>query len=72
MKQTLKFITGAFMAVLTIGAITLLAIKYFDVLMKIFENIKSQFNSKRPHFVSDACCDCYDEDDSDEEVSEEV
>ena len=72
MRQTVKLITGAFVAVLMIGAITLLAIKYFDVLMKIFENVKSQFTLKRPRFVTDACCDGYDEEEFDDEMPEEV
>ena len=72
MRQTVKLITGAFVAVLMIGAITLLAIKYFDVLMRIFENVKSQLTSKRPRFVTDACCGSYDEDEFDDEMPEEV
>ncbi len=70
MKQTVKFITGAFMALVVIGAITLLAVKYFDVLMKIFEDLKSQFSAKRPRFVTDACCDCGDEEDFDAELED--
>ena len=71
MKQTFKFVTGIFMAIVVISAITLLAVKYFDVLMKVFEDLKSQFSSKRPRFISDACCDCLDDDDLDENESEE-
>lgn len=71
MKHTMKFIAGIFMTVVAIGAITLLAIKYFDVLMKIFEDLKSQFSSKRPRFVTDACCDCGDEDDFDDNAPED-
>lgn len=68
MKNTIRFISGIVMAVAVIGAITLLFVKYFDVLMKVIEDVKSQFSAKRPSFLADACCG--DEDFEDEEVME--
>ncbi len=58
MKQAVKWSLGLFMGILAIGAIALLAIKYFDVLMKIFDDIRDQISAKRSHLLSDACCDC--------------
>ena len=59
--KSFKSISGFLVALVVIGAITMLVIKYFDLLAKMFDNIRSQVSEKKMRFFSDDCCDCCDE-----------
>lgn len=67
MKSSVKIVAGLMLALAVIGAITVLAVKYFDALAKIFDGVKNQIagiTGKKTNFCGDSCCD-YDDDDED-------
>lgn len=61
MKNSIKILSGLMVALVVVGAITVLAVKYFDVLVRMFDNVRDQFAGKKMRFFSDDCCDCCDE-----------
>jgi hypothetical protein len=65
MKSWFKLIAGLLIVLAVVGAITMLAIRYFDVLVRGFESIRDTIHRKKARFFSGDCCD-YDEDDEDD------
>ncbi len=57
-----KLMSGLLIALVTVGAITILAVKYFDVLVRGFDSIRDQFARKKARIFGGDCCD-YDDDD---------
>lgn len=66
MKNSIKIISGAVVSIVVLGTLALLAIKYFDVLLRVFDNVKENFKQKKFGIFSDECCDFFDESESDE------
>jgi hypothetical protein len=61
-KHWFKVISGLFVSLVVIGAVTMLAIRYFDVLVRGFETLRDKVADKKAQLFG--CCDCdYDEDD---------
>ena len=57
LMKPVKIILGLFIALISIGVVCVLALRYLDVLMKPVEAIRSVFNKRGVNF-----CDCGDED----------
>ena len=63
MKSWFKIISGLLISLVVVGAVTMLAIKYFDVLVRGFESLRDQVARKKARFFGSECCDYEDEDD---------
>ncbi|MDR0325963.1 MAG: hypothetical protein LBI19_07735 [Oscillospiraceae bacterium] len=63
MKNWFKIISGLLISLIVVGAVTMLAIKYFDVLVRGFESLRDHVARKKAHFFGSECCDYEDEDD---------
>lgn len=68
MKQWAKVLSILTVTLVVVGSITLLAIKYFDVLVSLFDNIRSSASSKKNGLFSDECCDCCLEEETEPEL----
>lgn len=62
MKQWFKVMSGLLIALVVVGSVTLLAVKYFDVLVRGFDALRDQVARKKAHFFGSECCDYDDED----------
>ncbi|MCL2003126.1 MAG: hypothetical protein FWG72_03855 [Oscillospiraceae bacterium] len=66
MKSWFKIISWLFVSLLVVGAVTFLAIKYFDVLMRGFESVKGEVIRQKNRFFGGSCCDFGDDDELEE------
>jgi len=66
MKSPIKVIAGIILAIVVVGTLAVLAIKYFDILLRVFDNVKSKFAEKKFGLFSKNCCDFDDDDDLDD------
>jgi hypothetical protein len=64
--RSFKIAAGLFVSLVVIGAITILAIRYFDVLVRGYESLRDTMSRKKARFFSGDCCDCDFDDDLDE------
>ncbi len=62
MKTSLKVLSGIVVMFVVLGTITLLAVKYFDTLLRIFDHFRDGMSRKKTGLFSDECCDCQDDD----------
>ncbi|MDR0292950.1 MAG: hypothetical protein LBH95_02215 [Oscillospiraceae bacterium] len=62
MKQWFKVVSGLLISLIVVGAVTMLAIKYFDVLVRGFDALRDQVARKKARFFGSECCDYEDED----------
>jgi len=67
MKNGMKILAGAVVMLAVMGTLTLLVVKYFDVLVRIFDNVKDGISRKKAGLFSDECCDCCDEDEEEDD-----
>jgi hypothetical protein len=65
MKSWIKIVSGLLIALVVVGAVTMLAIRYFDVLARCFESVKGKVIDQKNRFFGNDCCD-YDDDDLEE------
>ena len=65
MKSVIRILSGVLMSLVIIGTLTMLVIKYFDVLLRIFDDIRNGLAGYKFNPFSDECCDCCIEDDAD-------
>ncbi len=63
MKSWFKVISGLLISLVVVGAVTMLAIKYFDVIVRGFDSLRNQVIRKKEQFFGGDCCDYEDEDD---------
>jgi hypothetical protein len=68
--KSFKIIAGLLISLIVIGAITMLAIKYFDVLVRGYESLCDKVSRKKNRFFGGDCCDCDFDDDDFEEIEE--
>ncbi|MDR1668907.1 MAG: hypothetical protein LBR76_02990 [Oscillospiraceae bacterium] len=71
MKSWFKIISGLLISLVVVGAVTMLAIKYFDVIVRGFDALRNQVIRKKQQFFGADCCD-YEDDDDDLVEAEEV
>ena len=57
MKNPIKILSGIILTIVVLGTLTVLAIKYFDVLIRAFDSVKTNVFGKRFGLFSDECCD---------------
>ncbi|MCL2081690.1 MAG: hypothetical protein FWH04_00390 [Oscillospiraceae bacterium] len=62
MKNSIKVLAGVVVMFVVLGTLTLLAIKYFDVLVRVFDSLRDGFARKKVGLFSEECCDCCDDD----------
>ncbi|MDR1692803.1 MAG: hypothetical protein LBR72_05540 [Oscillospiraceae bacterium] len=72
MKSWFKIISGLLISLVVVGAVTMLAIKYFDVIVRGFDSLRSQVARKKEQYFGADCCDYDDDDDDDLTDAEEV
>jgi hypothetical protein len=65
MKSWFKIVSWLFLSLIVVGAVTMLAIKYFDVMVRGFETVRDQVARKKELFFGNDCCG-YDDDDLEE------
>jgi hypothetical protein len=70
MRSWFKIIAGLLIVLAVIGAITMLAIRYFDVLVRGYESIRNAIFRKKTRFFGSDCCSDYDDEDDLTEVEE--
>jgi hypothetical protein len=68
MKSWFKIVVWLFLSLIVVGAVTFLAIKYFDVLVRGFETVKDKVVRQKNRFFG-GCCD-YDDEDALEEAED--
>jgi hypothetical protein len=66
MKSWIKIVSGLLIALVVVGAVTMLAIRYFDVLARGFETVKGKVVRQKNRFFGNDCCDYGDDDDLEE------
>jgi hypothetical protein len=66
MKSWIKILSGLLVALVVIGAVTMLAIRYFDVLARGYETVKGKVVRQKERFFGGDCCDYCDDDDLEE------
>jgi len=71
-KNPIKVLSGVILTVVVVGTLAVLAIKYFDVLLRAFDSVKNNVLGKRFSVFSDGFCDCGDDDDGADEDSIEI
>ena len=70
MKNSIKILSGVILTFVVVGTLAVLAIKYFDVLLRVFDSVKNNVLGKKFGLFSDECCDFGDEDEALEETLE--
>ena len=65
-----KIAAGLLISLVVIAAITMLAIKYFDVLVRGYESLRDSVSRRKSHFFGGDCCDIFDDEDDFDEIEE--
>jgi hypothetical protein len=63
MRSWFKLIAGLLIVLAVVSAITMLAIRYFDVLVRGYESLRNTLSRKKARFFGGDCCDFEDDDD---------
>ena len=66
MRSSFKIAAGLLVSLVVIGAITMLAIRYFDTLVRGYESLCDTVSRKKSLLFGGDCCDFDDDDDFDE------
>jgi len=62
MKQWFKVLSGLLIALVAVGAVTALVIKYLDVLVRGFDTLRGHVERQKARFFSKSnYCDCDDD-----------
>ena len=62
MKSWIRIISGLLISLIVVGAVTMLAIKYFDVLVRGFEAVRDKVTRQKTRFFGSDCCGFEDDD----------
>ena len=57
MKNSVKALSGIVLTFVVLGTLAILAIKYFDVLLRVVDSLKGNVFGKKTGLFSDECCD---------------